>query len=341
MNMSKIVLPVAALLLFAGSAVAQTDPEVEHRVMIERQVERENVYADRLRDAEERLEIAAREIAQITQERMPKIANIQRRIEIMTKPRIGITIDGSSESGPVKGVEVKGVTPGTAADEAGLRAGDILTAINGESLSAGNSALANEALLDFMHGIEEGDVVEIDFLRNGNVATVELAPKTASAQVFSWLPDAESLHIAKVPGVPGVLQEFSFEHGFPFAGSVWGRMELVELNEGLGRYFGTDKGLLVVSAPEADGLGLQDGDVIHSIDGREPGDVRHALRILGSYESGEKLKLGIMRDKKKRTLEVEVPTNHRGFNFEVPAVKPVRAPAPPEYVRPHPHNAST
>ncbi len=290
MKMWKIILPVAALLLFAGPVAAQTAAEEERRVIVEREVERENVYADRLRDAEERMEIAAREIAKITQERMPQIATIQRRIEIMAKPRIGITIDGSSDSGPVEGVEVKGVTPGTAADDAGLRAGDILTAINAESLSAGNSALANEALLEVMHGIEEGDVIEIKFLRNGNAVTIDLAPKVASIQAFSWLPDAESLHIENIPGVPGVLQEFSFEHGFPFAGSVWGRMELVELSEGLGRYFGTDKGLLVVSAPEADGLELQDGDVIHSIDGREPTDVRHALRILGSYESGEKLK---------------------------------------------------
>ncbi len=84
-------------------------------------------------------------------------------------------------------------------------------------------------------------------------------------------------------------------------------MELVELNAGLGQYFGTDEGLLVVSAPESTSLQLEDGDVIQKIDGREPTSVRHALRILGSYQAGESLKLEIMRNKKRRTLDVEIP----------------------------------
>ena len=115
-------------------------------------------------------------------------------------------------------------------------------------------------------------------------------------------------------------------------------MELVSLNEGLGKYFGTDSGLLVVSAPKSDSLELQDGDVIQTIDGRKPTDVRHAMRILNSYESGESLKLGIMRDKKKRTLEVAVPADHRGSLFAPVPVKPARAPIPP---RPAPDSAST
>ena len=90
---------------------------------------------------------------------------------------------------------------------------------------------------------------------------------------------------------------------FAWAGNVWADMELVELNEGLGKYFGTDTGVLVVSAPESDSLQLEDGDVIVTIDGREPTSVRHALRILGSYQAGESLEIQILREKKKRTLE--------------------------------------
>ena len=87
-----------------------------------------------------------------------------------------------------------------------------------------------------------------------------------------------------------------------------------------------------------DNLDLQDCDVIQSIDGREPKDVRHAMKILSSYQGGEKLKLGIMRDKKKRTLEIEVPDNHRGALFAPPAAKPARVPLPP---KPAPETTST
>jgi hypothetical protein len=93
-----------------------------------------------------------------------------------------------------------------------------------------------------------------------------------------------------------------------------------------------------VSAPKLKTLELPDGDVIKTIDGREPTDVRHAMRILNSYESGESLKLGIMRDKKKRTLEVEVPVDHHGSLFAPMPAKPARAPAPR---KPPPATATT
>lgn len=330
MKMWKVLLPMTALMLYAVPADAQSEDE-EQRAMEARKAE----YAERLREAEVRLETAAREIAEITRERLPQIAEIERRIEISTKPRMGIMIDGSDADGPVEGVEVVGVTPGTAADDAGLRAGDIITTVNGKSLSAENSERANKLLLEIMMEVEEGDTLDVEFLRKGNIATVELAPRVAPLSAFSWSGDGPDIHVKRMPGAPNIVKEFRFESGFPFAGGPWGSMELVELNKGLGKYFGTDTGLLVVSAPRIEGVELQDGDVIQSIDEREPTDVRHALKILSSYERGEKLTLGIMRDKKKRDLEIEVPADYRGSIFAPPVAVPARAPvAPPRRVVP-------
>ena len=335
MKMWKILLPVTAILLFAGTADAQSGEDEELRATDARQED----YAVRLRDAEKRMEIAAREIAEISQERLPQMLEFRRRMEFSNTPRIGITIDGIDKSGPVEGVEIGGVTPESAADDAGLHAGDVITAVNGEPLSAASSRDANALLLDFMQGVEEGDELKVEYLRNGKSGSVELSPRVMEMNAFSWVPGGRNLHIERIPGVPNVMREFEFiERGFPWVGSAWGSMELVELTEGLGRYFGTETGLLVVSAPDLEGLELQDGDVIQSIDGREPKDVRHAMRILSSYEGGESLKLGIMRDKKKRTIEVEVPANHRGSLFVPPAAKPARIPLPP---RPAPETAST
>ena len=76
--------------------------------------------------------------------------------------------------------------------------------------------------------------------------------------------------------------------------------------------------------------------------GREPKDARHAMRILSSYQSGEKLKLGIMRDKRKKTLEIEVPADTHGALFGDPGFdgpgfdgpghkpRPASAPLPPK-----------
>ena len=87
----------------------------------------------------------------------------------------------------------------------------------------------------------------------------------------------------------------------------FGNMEMVKLTERLGRYFGTDSGLLVVRAPSNEALQLEDGDVILGIDGRTPNSVSHAMRILGSYQAGETLKVEIMRDQQKRTIEIDMP----------------------------------
>jgi len=333
MKIWKLILPVAALLLLAGQAAAQSDEE-KREEMEARKAE----YSERLRLAEERMEQAAREIAEMARERLPDMAMIERRFAFSNKPRIGITIDGSESSGAVEGVEIGGVTPESPADDAGLRAEDVITAVNGESMSAENSTAANTLLLDFMQGVEEGDVLTVEYLRNGNVGSVELSPRVIEMHAFSWVPDVDHDFNMYIPDAPDFVKEFRFERGFPFMGGVWGSMELVELNAGLGRYFGTDTGLLVISAPKSESLELQEGDVIQTIDGREPTDVRHAMRILNSYESGESLKLGIMRDKKKRTLNVEVPADHHGSLFAPLPAKPARVPAPP---KPAPETAST
>jgi len=344
MKMWKIVLPIAAILLFAGQAAAQSDEEEERARMEASRVKMEASkaeYSVRLREAEERMEAAVRQIAEITRERLPQLVEIERRFAFSNRPRIGITIDGSEDSGPVDGVHIEGVTPESAADDAGLRAGDVITAVNGETLHAKSSDGANELLLDFMHGVEEGDELKLDYLRNGNAGSVLLSPHVTQMHAFSWVPDVDSLHMPNAPHIAfpaEAVERFRMKFGFPLAGSAWGSMELIELSEGLGKYFGTDTGLLVVSAPKSDGIDLLDGDVILKIADREPKDVRHAMRILSSYQSGEKLTLGIMRDKKKRTLEIEVPADHRGSLFAPPAIKPAQIPVPP---KPAPENVST
>ena len=81
----------------------------------------------------------------------------------------------------------------------------------------------------------------------------------------------------------------------------------MEITPKLGKYFGTDKGLLVVRAPE-DGAGeVEEGDVLMGIDGRVPESPGHAFRILRSYQPGEKLKLDVLRNRKRLEVSVTVP----------------------------------
>jgi C-terminal processing protease CtpA/Prc len=335
MKTLNVTLIFAAAFLLAAPALAQSDVDKEVRAEMASEAELDR----KLAEAEKRMAEAARQIAEITSGRLPGMLQVERRFEFSHKPRLGVAIDDQQRKGPVEGVVVIGVTPGSAASDAGLRADDIITAVNDESLSAENSEIANRRLLDFMEGVEEGDILKVEYLRNGKVGSVEVEPRAVERNMFVWKgdggPHINLPHAPKVPGSPEVVRNFNMEF-FPWAGSGLGELELVELNKGLGRYFGTDSGLLVISAPESDAFEIQDGDVIQSIDGREPKDARHAMRILSSYQGGEKLKLGIMRDKKKKTLEIEIPADTHGSLFRgfPQPVQPATAPMPVKEPRP-------
>jgi hypothetical protein len=338
MKTLNILVPVAVALMLSSQATAQTPEEEE--LQREAEARRAEIRVqqaearERMIEAERQLAEAARRVAELSSQNLPRrVATVERlEFDFGDKPRLGVTIGGNSNDGPVEGVAIMGITPGSAAEDAGLRAGDIITSINSESLGADTTAQAQERLLDFMRGIEEGDVLDVEYLRDGNVGKVEVEPRVVEGGAYAFAGGVPGFPVPEVHVAPEVAREFKFV--MPFVGNSWGDMELVELNEGLGRYFGTDTGLLVINAPQSDAFKLQDGDVIESIDGREPTSVGHALRILGSYQAGEQLELNIMRDKRRQTLSIEMPEDRTSFVVpEPPAARaPVRVVVPAQPV---------
>lgn len=277
----------------------------------------------RMREAEQRLAEAARQVADLSMAQLPRVERLERVIRASRGPMLGISIDADEDSGPVEGIELLGVSPGGAAEEAGLRAGDVITSVNGESLTADNSNSASSKLLDFMQGVETGDKIDVEYLRDGKSHSATLTPRPMGNNVFAFDFGGKDFVVPDVHVAPNVRQ---------FSNFVWhsddgfGAMELAPLSERLGSYFGTSEGLLVVSAPADDELQLEDGDVILNIDGRKPTSVAHAMRILGSYESGEELEIEIMRDKRKRTIKLTIPDNRR--SWAAPSVAPLAPVAP-------------
>jgi S1-C subfamily serine protease len=92
-----------------------------------------------------------------------------------------------------------------------------------------------------------------------------------------------------------------------FLGGRWNDLELVTLTPELGSYFGATDGLLVVRAPDEPSVGLQEGDVILDIAGREPTSPEHAMRILMSFEPGETVTFSIMRRQRRESVEYTIP----------------------------------
>jgi hypothetical protein len=65
--------------------------------------------------------------------------------------------------------------------------------------------------------------------------------------------------------------------------------------------------------------------VILTIGGRTPENPRHAFRILGSYQPSEQVKVEVLRQRKRVTLDLQVPD---AGDAPMPPRPPV-APAPP------------
>lgn len=283
------------------------------RAELQHSVRDENVAIEvRMREAEQALADAARQVAELSRHNLPRVVGFENVIRLGDRPALGISIGTGEGSDPVEGVTILGVSPGGAAEDAGLRSGDVITAINGESLTADNERHANGKLLDFMKGVEEGDELEVEYLRNGKTATVDLAPRPVPGGMYSFNFDGKDFTMPDVrvmpqPNGPG------FRYRWLGSDTGLGDMELAPLTKQLGRYFGTDEGLLIVRAPHNEDLKLQDGDVILEIDGRKPTSVNHAMRILGSYQSGETVNIDIMRDKRKQKVSIDIPDDRQSL----------------------------
>jgi hypothetical protein len=315
-----VTVVIVAITLFATQAAAQ---DVKRDVS---EADREQLEQaeQNMREAERQMEAAAQRIAVLSSEQLARLGEFENHwVFESNRPVLGITIGSESERGPVEGAAVIGVTPGGAADDAGIRSGDIITTLNGESLSSSSSSDANERLLELMGEVDEGEELELDYLRDSKTVNVKVTPRVSADRVFDLRIGGPGPMVA--PGAPHVR---SFAWIGMNGGHGFGEMEMIELNESLGRYFGTDSGLLIVKAPEDNAYKLQDGDVLKSIDGRTPEDLMHAIRILSSYENGETVNLKILRDKKEKTITVEVPDERQSWGGPVPAVAPTPTSAP-------------
>jgi C-terminal processing protease CtpA/Prc len=287
---------------------AQRDADAEKRAAaandqasLERQLEQ----------ARKDLEQAARQVAQLSgQLAQPFVRDFSRNFRYVgRRAMLGFVTEDVE-----RGVRVASVTPNGPAAEAGLKVGDTITEIDGAHLTdtratGGSKQSPTELLLAQMANVDPGESVKLRVVNEAGAERDVTVKTRATANVWVNPPTP--------PGVPGAPGAYAFGFQGPgnfwfFGSNPWAQMQLVALTPGLGSYFGTNKGLLVVRAPENAALQLKDGDVILDIGGREPTSPEHALRILGSFQRGEPLKITIMRNKSKQTLDVKLPADAPG-----------------------------
>jgi hypothetical protein len=100
----------------------------------------------------------------------------------------------------------------------------------------------------------------------------------------------------------------------------WNGLNLASVDPQLGRYFGTDGGVLVLSTGEL--AGLQPGDVIQRVDGKPVETPREVMDVLREKPADAKVAVAYLRDRKSGSTQVTVPKL-------VPSLLPPVPPAPP------------
>jgi hypothetical protein len=88
----------------------------------------------------------------------------------------------------------------------------------------------------------------------------------------------------------------------PFGDECVGGLEMVDLKPGLADYFGTATGVLVSDVHEDSSLGLEPGDVVLSVDGRDTTSPDQLRRILRSYDEEEEITLRIVRHQQEMSV---------------------------------------
>lgn len=97
----------------------------------------------------------------------------------------------------------------------------------------------------------------------------------------------------------------------------WNGLHLASVDGQLGRYFGTERGVLVLSTGGEFGS-LQPGDVIQRVDGTAVGTPREAMDALRAKPADSQVRIDYLRDRKAATATIAVPK-----------IAPIPLPPPP------------
>lgn len=247
------------------------------------------------------------------------------------KPRLGFMASAQEE-----GWKIIAVVPGSGAAEAGLKKGDLITEINGQSTKKGGLALTEFIAMDH----QLGEVSDVMVLRDGNELVMGVTAKEIDSPDILMTLDGDSKFLSSsgsdfkfVTGdLDGMFEglHVDVEHldkmveglgdhdirvvttgdadAYFFSGSKMNQWlgkkhHFSTITPSLGKYFGTQQGVLVLEVDTNNKLGLQDGDVIIAINDQDVKSPKDVVKTMSSFKNDAKIKIEIIREKETLYLE--------------------------------------
>lgn len=202
------------------------------------------------------------------------------------------------------GVEVTRVEPGSPAEKAGLKAGDVVLEYNGQRVEG------TEQFVRLVRETPPGRKATLVISREGKRQTVTAT--LGEREVRDWPLGPEFQ--AQMERLRENLRDLRLRVETPRAFVSWRStilgVEAESLSDQLAEFFGVKEGVLVravLKGTPAEKAGLKAGDVITKVDGepvRTPSQIAERLRSLRSKRT---FPLTIVRNRQETTLTVTLP----------------------------------
>lgn len=198
-----------------------------------------------------------------------------------------------------RGVEITRVEPGSPAEKAGLKSGDVVLGYGGEQI---------EGMKQFQRIIREtpaGRHVNLSIFRNGAPQTIPVVIGAMKSAMFHF-PEGGALLTPQITTpdvlVPDLPQILSGARS-PVLG-----VETEPLSPQLASFFGVSQGVLVRSVlhgSAAEKAGIKAGDIITKADDMEIGDPgRLSMAVRSAFMNQKPIALKLVRNKQQMSMTV-------------------------------------
>jgi len=171
-----------------------------------------------------------------------------------------------------QGVYLEGIVPGSGADQAGLKKGDVVMGIDGRNLDAAYE------LSDALSDHPPGDTIIVSYWRGGRSRQTDLV---LTERILNQPKPTRRQRVQVPRAYLGVYLDDDHDYDRPGA-------RITRLVEG----------------EAAEAAGLQPEDRIVRLDGRETRDYEDLSEVMGTLEPGERVSLRYLRDGQEKKIKV-------------------------------------